>query len=229
MNKKIIAVIGATGAQGGGLVRAILADKGGAFVPRAITRKPDSEKGKDLSKMGVEVVAADLDDPPSLRAAFNGAHGAFCLTNFWEYFSPEKEIAQAKALAQAAKDAGVAHAIWSTLADTRKRVPLSDGRMLTLKENTRSPTSTTKGSRIGSFGISEFRRRFWRRRSIGRISSSSEWARRKRTMESSLWGCRWPTRSFPESPSKILVNVHRASSSAVAISLGRRSVSPASI
>jgi uncharacterized protein YbjT (DUF2867 family) len=145
MSKKIIAVIGATGAQGGGLVRAILADKGGAYVPRAITRKPDSEKGKDLAKMGVEVVAADLDDPASLRAAFNGAHGAFCLTNFWEHFSPDKEIAQAKALAQAAKDAGVAHAIWSTLEDTRKRVPLSDGRMPTLKEKYKVPHFDGKG------------------------------------------------------------------------------------
>src|SRR5687767_3193884 len=145
MSKKIIAVIGATGAQGGGLVRAILADKGGAYVPRAITRKPDSEKGKDLAKMGVEVVAADLDDPASLRGAFNGAHGAFCLTNFWEHFSPEKEIAQAKALAQAAKDAGVAHAIWSTLEDSRKRVPLSDGRMPTLKEKYKVPHFDGKG------------------------------------------------------------------------------------
>jgi len=145
MSKKIIAVTGATGAQGGGLVRAILSDKGGAYVPRAITRKPDSDKGKELAKMGVEVVAADLDNPASLKEAFAGAHGAFCLTNFWEHFSPEREIAQAKALAQAAKDAGVAHAIWSTLEDTRKRVPLSDGRMPTLKEKYKVPHFDAKG------------------------------------------------------------------------------------
>jgi len=78
------------------------------------------------------VVAADLDDPGSLKNAFAGAHGAYCVTFFWAHFSPEKEIAGARAMAQAAKDAGVHHAIWSTFEDTRKWVPLSDGRMPTL-------------------------------------------------------------------------------------------------
>ena len=83
MSKKIIAVTGATGAQGGGLVRAILADKSGAYAPRAITRKPDGDKARELAKLGVEVVTADLDDTASLTKAFAGAHGAFCVTNFW--------------------------------------------------------------------------------------------------------------------------------------------------
>ena len=71
--KKIIAVVGATGAQGGGLVRAILADRDGPFVARAVTRKPDSEKARALAALGAEVVAGDADDAPSLEPAFAGA------------------------------------------------------------------------------------------------------------------------------------------------------------
>ena len=131
-DKKIIAVVGATGAQGGGLVQAILNDPGSGFTVRALTRKVDSDKAKALKKQGVEVVAADLDDIESLKRAFAGAHGAFLLTNYWELFSPEKEFAQAKNLAEAAKAANVRHVIWSTLEDTRRWVPLSDNRMPTL-------------------------------------------------------------------------------------------------
>lgn len=145
MNKKIIAVAGATGAQGGGLVRAILADSSGSFVARALTRKKDSEKARELAKLGVEVVAADFDDVTSLQEAFAGAHGAYCVTNFWEHFSADKELQQAKNLADAAKSAGVAHAVWSTLEDTRKRVPLTDGRMPTLKEKYKVPHFDAKG------------------------------------------------------------------------------------
>jgi uncharacterized protein YbjT (DUF2867 family) len=130
--KKIIAVVGATGAQGGGLVRAILNDPTSGFAVRALTRKIDSDQAKELKKLGAEVVAADLDDVESLKRAFAGAHGAFLLTNFWEHFSPEKEIAQARNMAQAAKQAGLKHVIWSTLEDTRQWVPLSDTRMPTL-------------------------------------------------------------------------------------------------
>ena len=89
MSKKIIAVTGATGAQGGGLVRAILADPRGEFAVRAITRKPSGDAARALAQQGVEVVAADLDDPASVEKAFAGAYGAFCVTNFWEHFSPE--------------------------------------------------------------------------------------------------------------------------------------------
>ena len=112
MAKKIIAVTGATGAQGGGLARAILADSTGEFAVRAVTRKVDGDKARELAKLGAEVVAADLDDIDSLRKAFQGAYGAYCVTNFWEHFSPEKELGQAKAMAQAAKDAGLKHVIW---------------------------------------------------------------------------------------------------------------------
>jgi uncharacterized protein YbjT (DUF2867 family) len=145
MSKKIIAVTGATGAQGGSLIRAILADKSGEFAARAITRKPDSDKAKELAKLGVEVVAADLDDTASLTKAFAGAHGVFGVTNFWEHFSPEKELAQAKSIADAAKAAGVKHAVWSTLEDTRKWVPLTDSRMPTLKDKYKVPHFDAKG------------------------------------------------------------------------------------
>ena len=145
MTKKILAVVGATGAQGGSLVRAILADKSGQFTARGLTRKPDGEQARALAKLGVEIVAADLDDAASLTKAFAGAHGAFCVTNFWEHFSPEKELAQANALAQAAKSAGIAHAIWSTLEDTRKRVPIDDPRMPTIKDKYKVPHFDAKG------------------------------------------------------------------------------------
>jgi uncharacterized protein YbjT (DUF2867 family) len=131
-NKKIIAVLGATGAQGGGLVRAILDDKTGEFIARALTRDVNSKKAQELAQLGAEVVAANVDDVESLKQAFSGAHSAYCVTFFWEHMSPEKEFAQAKALAEAAKEAGLAHVIWSTFEDTRKWVPLTDNRMPTL-------------------------------------------------------------------------------------------------
>lgn len=130
--KKIIAVVGATGAQGGGLVRAILNDATGGFTARAITRDINSDKAKELAKLGAEVVAADIDDVETLKRAFKGAYGVYCVTFFWAHFSPEKEIANATAMAYAAKDASVQHAIWSTFEDTRKWVPLTDNRMPTL-------------------------------------------------------------------------------------------------
>jgi uncharacterized protein YbjT (DUF2867 family) len=144
-SKKILAVVGATGAQGGGLVRAVLADPQGGFAVRALTRKPTSEAGQALRRAGAEVVAADLDDPASLERAFAGCHGAFCVTNFWEHFSPEKETAQAGALARAAKRAGVKHVVWSTLEDTRGRVPLGDTRMPTLQGKYKVPHFDAKG------------------------------------------------------------------------------------
>jgi uncharacterized protein YbjT (DUF2867 family) len=129
---KLLAVTGATGAQGGGLAHAILNDPSRSFRVRALTRHPSGDKGKTLAALGAEVVAADLDDQKSLERAFAGAYGAFCVTNYWEHLSPEREIAQAGHLAAAAKAAGLRHVIWSTFEDTRLRVPLSDTRMPTL-------------------------------------------------------------------------------------------------
>lgn len=143
--KKIIAIVGATGAQGGGLLRAIVNDPSGGFAARALTRDVNSDKAKALVKLGAEVVAANLDDVESMKRAFAGAYGAFCLTNFWEHFSPEKEYAQAKAQAAAAKQAHVQHVIWSTLEDTRKWVPLTDNRMPTLMDKYKVPHFDAKG------------------------------------------------------------------------------------
>jgi len=143
--KKIIAVIGATGAQGGGMVRAIQADKSGSFAARAITRNPNAEKAQALRAAGVEVVGADIDKPETLGKAFAGAYGAFCVTNFWEHFSAEREVTQARNMAQAAKDAGLQHVIWSTLEDTRKWVPLEDNRMPTLQGKYKVPHFDGKG------------------------------------------------------------------------------------
>ena len=144
-DKKIIAVTGATGAQGGGLARAILADPNGGFAVRAITRNADSDNAKALAAAGAEVVVADLDDEASLRKAFDGAYGAFCITNFWEHFSPATEQAQAKNMANAAKAAGLKHVVWSTLEDTRRWIPLSDDRMPTLQDKYKVPHYDAKG------------------------------------------------------------------------------------
>ena len=142
---KIIAVMGATGAQGGGLVRAILNDQQGGFTARAITRNVNSDEAKALAKMGAEVVQADVEDKESIRKAFEGAYGAHCVTFYWEHFSPEKEQAHAKNMAQAAKEAGVKHVIWSSLEDMRKWVPLSDNRMPTLMGKYKVPHFDAKG------------------------------------------------------------------------------------
>jgi uncharacterized protein YbjT (DUF2867 family) len=144
-DKTIIAVIGATGAQGGGLARAILQDSNAPFSVRAITRDVRSDKAKVLAAAGAEVVPGDVDDLESLKRAFAGAYGAFCVTPFWAHMSPEKEMAEARNLAQAAKRAGVRHVIWSTLEDTRKWVPVDDPRMPTLQGKYKVPHYDVKG------------------------------------------------------------------------------------
>jgi uncharacterized protein YbjT (DUF2867 family) len=143
--KRVIAVVGATGAQGGGLVRAIMSDPAGGFTARAITRDVSSEKAKALAALGAEVVAADIDDEASLARAFQGAYGVYCVTFFWAHFSPEKEIAEAGNMARAAKRAGVQHVIWSTLEDTRTWVALHDDRMPTLHGKYKVPHFDGKG------------------------------------------------------------------------------------
>ncbi len=149
--KQIIAVFGATGAQGGGLVRAIAADKNGPFTARAITRRPDSDKAKALAALGVEVVAGDTDTVASLAPALAGAYGAFCVTNYWEHYSAEREGAQAAAMARATKQAGVQHVVWSTLEDTRKWIPLGDTRLPTLYGKYKCPHFDSKGQMDETF------------------------------------------------------------------------------
>ena len=143
--KKMIAVIGATGAQGGGMVRAILSDVNSGFTARALTRNVNSDKATELARLGAEVVAADVDDVESLKRAFEGAYGAFCVTFFCEHFSPEKELAQATAMAHAANHAGLQHVVWSTLEDTRQWVRLDDNRMPTLMGKYKVPHLDAKG------------------------------------------------------------------------------------
>ena len=126
--KKIIAIVGATGMQGGGLLSAILADPDGPFTARALTRNAGSDGARELASQGAEVIEADLDDETSLRKAFDGAYGAYVVTNFWVQRTPEQEQArtraqmeldQAAAAARAAKDTELRHVVWSTLEDTR--------------------------------------------------------------------------------------------------------------
>ena len=104
--KKLIAVVGATGHQGGAVVRALQAN--GQFKVRALTRNPDKHP-----QLADEVVLADLNRPETLKAAFAGAYGVFLVTNAWEPGADERK--QALAAVRAAKDAGVQHFIWSTL------------------------------------------------------------------------------------------------------------------
>jgi uncharacterized protein YbjT (DUF2867 family) len=143
--KKIIVVLGATGSQGGGLVRAILNDPNGEFTARAITRNVNSDSAKELARLGAEVVAADVDDRESMRRAFEGAYGAFCVTFFWAHFSVEREMAEARMMAELAKETELKHVIWSTLEDTRNWVPLSDDRMPTLQGKYKVPHFDGKG------------------------------------------------------------------------------------
>jgi uncharacterized protein YbjT (DUF2867 family) len=116
-NKKLIAVAGATGQQGGAVVRALQA--GNQFKVRALTRNP--AKHRELAD---EVIQADLNRPETLRAAFEGAHGVFLVTNPWEQGT--NEVEQATAAIRAAKDAGVKHFVWSTLPDVEA---ISGGRL----------------------------------------------------------------------------------------------------
>src|SRR6478609_7896107 len=143
--KKIIVVFGATGAQGGGLAHAILNDKNSEFAVRAVTRDPNSDKAKELAALGAEVVAGDVDDVESLKKVLQGAYGAYFVTFFWAHFSPEKEMAEAKNMAAAAKEAGLKHVIWSTLEDVRNYVPLSDSSMPTLQGKYKVPHFDGKG------------------------------------------------------------------------------------
>lgn len=138
-DKKIITVFGATGHQGGGLVRAVLDDPDGRFAVRAVTRNPDSAEAGELKRLGAEVVQGDMDDETSLAPAFAHAYGAFLVTNFWEHMSAEREKTQARTLARAASHAGVQHAVWSTLEDTRTCVPVDDERMPTLQGRYKVP------------------------------------------------------------------------------------------
>lgn len=141
--KKIIAVAGATGSQGGGAARALLADD--AFRVRALTRNTESTQAQALAAGGAEVVQADFYDPTSLRAAFDGAYGAFLVTNFWAHGSADKETEEIQNLVNAARNANLQHVVWSTLEDTRDLLPLEDTRMPVLQDRYNVPHFDAKG------------------------------------------------------------------------------------
>lgn len=144
-DKKVIAVFGATGAQGGGLVRAILNDKSSEFTARALTRNINSEKAKALANAGVEVREVDIDNYESIKSALEGAYGVYAVTFFWEHFSPEKELAQADSIARAAKATALQHVIWSTLENTRNWISPDDNSMPTLHGKYKVPHFDAKG------------------------------------------------------------------------------------
>jgi uncharacterized protein YbjT (DUF2867 family) len=144
---RLIAVVGGTGSQGGGLVQAILDDPAHEFRVRVLTRSAQSAKARELAAAGAEIVEADLEDGTSVRTAFDGADGAFVVTNYWAERSPEDEaertradmeLGQADNAALAAKRAGVKHVIWSTLEDTRD-VLGADGQVPTVDERYKVP------------------------------------------------------------------------------------------
>ena len=124
MTESIISVLGGTGAQGGGVVDALLA--AGKFKVRVATRNPSSDAATALTARGVEVVKGDLLEPSSLGALYNGAHGAFVVTNFWDPGQGEREEEIGAEAVNAARAAGVKHLVWSTLPDAEK---LSGGRL----------------------------------------------------------------------------------------------------
>lgn len=139
-------IFGATGAQGGGVVRRLLARRDPHLRVRALTRAPASPAAQALAGRGAEIVRADLDDPRSLEAALAGSDAVFAVTNFWEHGSPERELAQARHIAHAVHQARVSHLVWSTLEDTRRYVPLDDARLPTLMQHYKVPHLDAKGA-----------------------------------------------------------------------------------
>jgi len=123
--KKVIAVMGGTGMQGGSLVKAILADPLQEFGCRVVTRKPHSPKATELGRKGCQVVYGNLDDIESLKRAFEGAYGVFGVTNYAEVTSANHEVQQGKNLADAATHATVSHTVWSTLESAKDTVKKS--------------------------------------------------------------------------------------------------------
>ena len=118
MAKSIIAVMGATGTQGSGVVAELLTR--GRFGVRVLTRNPKSEKAQALKAQGCEVVQGDLTKPETMEPAFKDAYGAFLVTNFWDPGTAASETTQGTHAVKAAKAAGVQHLIWSTLPNCKE-------------------------------------------------------------------------------------------------------------
>ncbi|MBN8488529.1 MAG: NmrA/HSCARG family protein [Burkholderiales bacterium] len=152
--KLIFSVFGATGAQGGGVVRSLLARRLPHLRVRALTRVPTSAPAQVLADLGAEVVRADLDDAQTLGKALAGSDAVFAVTNFWEHGSPERELLQARHLAHAAQQVRVPHLVWSTLEDTRRYLPLEDERVPTLMQHYKVPHLDAKGAANALFRAS---------------------------------------------------------------------------
>lgn len=116
-SKKLLVVFGATGAQGGSVVKSILGDSKlrESWTVRGVTRDVSKPSAKALESLGAETIAADINDASTLKAAIKGAYAVFAVTNYWESHSAEVEMKQGKAIADAAKEAGVQHYVWSSL------------------------------------------------------------------------------------------------------------------
>ncbi|KAF7595951.1 hypothetical protein BBP40_004097 [Aspergillus hancockii] len=134
---QLITVFGATGNQGGSVVRHILSDPelSREFTIRAITRDASKPAAQSLSKLGVELIEADLNSKSSVATAIKGSHTVFLVTNYWETAQPEVERLQGKIAADAAREAGVKHMIFSSLLPVAKitggrlkHVPHFDGK-----------------------------------------------------------------------------------------------------
>ncbi|XP_015265424.1 PREDICTED: nmrA-like family domain-containing protein 1 [Gekko japonicus] len=123
-DKKVIVVFGATGAQGGAVARALMAEA--TFLVRGVTRKPQQKAARELKKLGAEVVKADLEDARSLEAALRGAHAAFLVTDFWEHLSEEREVAQGKRVADVAQQLALSYVVYSGLENVKR---LTGGRL----------------------------------------------------------------------------------------------------
>ncbi|XP_060116545.1 nmrA-like family domain-containing protein 1 [Heteronotia binoei] len=131
-DRRVVAVFGATGAQGGAVARALLAEA--TFLVRGVTRRPQQKAALELKRQGAEVVKADLEDPRSLEAALRGAHAAFLVTDFWEQLSEEREAAQGKRVADVAQRLGLSYVVFSGLENVKRltggllAVPHFDGK-----------------------------------------------------------------------------------------------------
>lgn len=119
MKTKTVLVTGATGGQGGAVASRLL---GNGWAVRALVRDPDKQRAKDLEALGAELVTGDLDDPESLRAAAQGVHSVFSVqpADMAEP-RPEVEVRQGKNVADAAKAAGVAHLVYSSVGSAERR------------------------------------------------------------------------------------------------------------
>ncbi|QDS76714.1 hypothetical protein FKW77_000949 [Venturia effusa] len=128
MPSKIITVFGATGIQGGSVIKAIQADPtlSKEFSIRGITRDTSKANSKALADKGVEMVSADMNSKDSIVAAIKGSHTVFLVTNYWETAKPEVELAQGKTVADAAKEVGVKQVIFSSLLNVTK---ITNGRL----------------------------------------------------------------------------------------------------